>query len=270
MPPGKVLPLAQAAGLSAAHVGAVVAAALVKHFIGALQDIGAGGDIAVVGAHIVGGGSHDRGKDIVRRQRTQDEVGIAGGGDVVGVQAAGVGEGGSGAADTGGFLVHHRHKIVDAAAAYIVGHDVGGLVGAGQHHGVQQIAQGLGLALTDVRRGGVGRFLPDQVVDIAGGRHADGVQLVLIVLQQQQGGHHLGQAGGLQRGLAVFLVDHDIGIQVDHVGRRGHDVGRNIRRRAVDPLSRHRQSQHDHQHKGAQHRAEFFHRHGFLLVDIRY
>ena len=270
MPAREVLPLAQAAGLAAAHIAAVVGAAFVQHFVRVLDHIGPGGSVAVVGAHIVAGGGHDRGEDVVGCQCPQDQVGIAGSGDVVGIQTAGVGKGSAGAADAGGFLVHHRHKVINAAAAHIVGHNVGSLVGAGQHHGVQQVAQGLGLTLTDVRRGGVGRLLPDQVVDITGGRHADGVQLVLIVLQQQQGGHHLGQAGGLQRGLAVFLVDHDIGIQVDHIGRRGHDVGRNIRRRAVDPLSRHRQPQHDHQHKGAQHRAESFHRHGFLLVDIRY
>ena len=264
VPAGKVLPLAQAAGLAAAGVGAVVAAAGTDHAVGVLDDVGARRGVVGVGAHIVGGRGHDLGHDVVRGQRAQNQVGVAGRRHVAFVQAAGVGEGGGGAADGRGFLVHAGDKVIDAAAAHIVRHDVGGLVGAGQQHGVQQVAQRLGVAAADVGCRGVGRLFPDQVIDIPGRGERDGVQLVLVAFQQQQAGHHLGQAGGLELGLAVFLIDDDVGVEVDDVGSRGRQ-GRGVGGKgAVLPFRRCRHGQHQRQHQRAQQGAEFFHRQRFL------
>ena len=75
-------------------------------------------------------------------------------------------------------VVHHGDEVVNAAAAHVVGHDVGGLVAAGQQHGVEQVAQALRLAPADIGRGCVGALLPNQVVDIARGGQADGVELI--------------------------------------------------------------------------------------------
>ena len=148
-------------------------------------------------------------------------------------------------ADGRRLIVHHGHKVVNAAAAHIVRHDVGGLVGTGQQHGVEQIAQRLGISPADVRRGSIGGFLPDQIVDVAGCRHRDGVQLVLVLFQHQQTGHHLGQAGRLQLGIAVFVVDHDVGVQVDHIRRRRRQFRCISRQCAALPFCRHRQHQHE-------------------------
>lgn len=84
VPARKVLPLAQAAGLAAPGVVAVVAA--VGHeLVGILDDIGAGRRVAVICAHVVAGGGDDRGEHIVGRQGAQDEVGVPRRRDVVGV-----------------------------------------------------------------------------------------------------------------------------------------------------------------------------------------
>ena len=220
MPARKVLPLAQAAGLAALGVIPVVAA-VGDEFVGVLQDIGARRHIAVIDAHIIGGRAHNGGKDVIGRQGAQNQVGVPGGGDVVGVQAAGVHKGRAGAAYGGGLIVHHRNKVVNTAAAHIVGHDVGGLVAAGQQHGVQQIAQAVRLAPADVSGRGVGALFPDQIINITRRSQADRVELVLIAFQQKQRCHHLGQARSRKRHLAVFVIDNDVRVEVDHIGSRG-------------------------------------------------
>ena len=160
MPARKVLPLAQAAGLAAPGVVAVVAA--VGHeLVGILDDIGAGRRVAVICAHVVAGGGDDRGEHIVGRQGAQDEVGVPRRRDVVGVQPAGIDKRCARAAHGLRLVVHHGDEVVDAAAAHVVGHDVGGLVAAGQQHGVEQVAQALGLAPADVGGGGVRALLPN-------------------------------------------------------------------------------------------------------------
>ena len=155
MPARKVLPLAQAAGLAAPGVVAVVAA--VGHeLVGILDDIGAGRRVAVICAHVVAGGGDDRGEHIVGRQGAQDEVGVPRRRDVVGVQPAGIDKRCARAAHGLRLVVHHRDEVVDAAAAHVVG-----LVAAGQQHGVEQVAQALGLAPADVGGGGVRALLPN-------------------------------------------------------------------------------------------------------------
>ena len=225
-------------------------AAVGDELVGGLDDIGPGGRVAVVRAHIVAGRADDRGEHIVGGQRPQNQVGVPRGGDVVGVQPAGVNKRRAGAAHGLSLVVHHGDKVVNAAAAHVVRHDVGGLVAAGQQHGVEQVAQALRLAPADIGRGRVGALLPNQIVDIARGGQADGVELILVIFQQQQRRHQLGQAGGGERRLAVFLVHDDVGVEVDHVGSRGGQRGSIVRKGAAPLFRRDRQCYDQHEHEG--------------------
>ena len=168
-----------------------------------------------VGGHLIAEGPRRLHKGVVPDQGAQDQVHVLGGGHISLVQAAGIGEDRAGTADGLGLGVHHLHKGVHAAAAHVVRHHVGRLVGGGQLHGVEQVAQRQGLPRPDI---GVGGVLPVQdVEDIDRRRDGDGVQLILVVFEQQQHGHQLGQAGGGELGLAVLLIDHDVGVQIDHI-----------------------------------------------------
>ena len=185
-------------------------------------------------------------KGVILHRSAQQQVGIPRRRDVAFVQAAGVGEGGAGAADGFSLRVHHCDKVVDAAAAHIVGHDVGGFV-AGLHlHRIEQRAQGVGFAAANVSTGSP--LAVEIIIDIPGRGDRDGIELVLIVFEQQDHCHQFGQAAGDKRGFAVFLVDDEVGIEVDDVG----GLGRNLKIRVIAGHRRRgggqrRRQQHDRQ-----------------------
>ena len=122
------------------------------------------------------------------------------------------------AAQLGGLVVHHRNKVGHTARAHIVGHDIGGLVGAGQHHRIQKLPHGHGLAAADIRSRGVAPV--KIIVNIARRSAAYFVQLVLILVQHKAHRHQLGQAGGRKPLFAVVLIHDQIGVQVHDISRR--------------------------------------------------
>ena len=214
VPARKILPVIQAACFAAFGVRAVIVAAGRNQLITGQDGIG---------RIMLGGGRHlvaflpcRLGKGIIAHSHPHQQVGIPRGGHIAGIQPAGVSKGSAGAADAGSFIVHHGHKVINAAAAHIVCHDIRCLVGAGQQHGIQQAAQGMGLVFPDIRRGSI--FAVQVIIDIARRCNADGIQLVLVAFQHQDHGHQLGQAGGGHGGFAVFFINNQPRIGVSHIG----------------------------------------------------
>ena len=223
MPAGEVLPFAQAAGFAALGVAAVIIAAEGggDHHIGG-ADVVAAVHIAGVQAHVVQRGLDHFLEQVKAHGVAQNKVHIPRGGQVALVQAAGVHKHGVGAADVLGAGIHHGHKVGGGAAADQLGHRQGGLVGAGQHHGVQHLAQGAALAGANVR---IGAAVNINIVLHGVGDGGGGiVQVVTVFFQQQNGRHQLGQAGGLVLSLAVLFIHDDVGVGVYNVGRGGRNL----------------------------------------------
>ena len=227
VPGHQVGPVLEGAGLAAHAVAAVKlgARALADHHVGVEQVVGARGVAGQHLAHVVLLGGNDLFEGVEAEGVAEHQVKVPGGGDVFDAHAHRVHEVGAGAADLFGLGVHHVDEVLLAAAAHIVGDDHGRVGAAVHQHGVQQVAQGVGLAGADVRH--LHALAVKFVLHIAGHGHGDGIQLVLILLQQQNGGHHLGGAGGGQRLVAVLFVNDDVGVQIDHIGPGGgHLKGR--------------------------------------------
>ena len=142
---------------------------------------------------------------------------------MVGVmQAVGIDEVGAGAAQLLGPLIHQGHKGV-LGSGHRLRQDAGRLVGGHQHHAVQQLLHRQHLALLDVggAAGGV------HVVDQGRRRHllVQGQHPLVHGLQGQQGGHDLGDAGGILGVPLVEAVQHPPGLIVHQQGRLGVHLG---------------------------------------------
>ena len=188
--------------------------------------------------HLPGGLPGRFGKSIVLHGRAQQQVGVPRSGHVAFIQTAGVGKDRACAADGRGLVVHHGHKVVDAAAAHVVGDDIGRLVAGLDLHRIEQRAQRVGLAAADIGAGGA--FAVKVIVNVGRGFHRDRVQLVLIVFQQQDHGHQFCQAGRLHRRLAVLFVNDEVCVGVDDIGGLGRDreirvIARHGGRRGCQP-----------------------------------
>ena len=147
-------------------------------------------------------------------------VDVPGRGVVVGVvQTVGVGKVGARHAQLLGSLVHAIHKGGDVPADGH-GQDVGRLVGRGDQQAVEQVLHRDDLPGLEVGGGGV-------IGDVSqGGRvHSDfGGQVQLTPahgLQSEQGGHDLGDAGGVALLVGVLVVEDLVRVQVDEQGGRG-------------------------------------------------
>ena len=213
--------------------------------VGGRQGVGDGlGDLHVPGLGVAG-----------RRDLGQ----IPGGGHVaVIVQPVHAAEGGVGAAQFGGPLVHLGHKSGQVPRRHIAGHRTGGIVGAGHDHPVQQVDPAHRLPDPQAHGAAVGVLDVGKLLGQAGG-HRDGLLQVQAALQIEQGGHHLGQAGDVAGLVGVLLQDGLAGVQVEQIdrffricGRDRHGIGRQPRQGQTDG-----QRQHTGQRSGpAQHRAE--------------
>jgi hypothetical protein len=134
------------------------------------------------------------------------------------VDAHRIGEAGALTAQLGGFPVHVVHKVLNRPV-HRHGQDVAGVGIGGQKGHVQQLLHGEHLAQLDAAIDvGVGHILHTGFPGGDGG--AQGQLAVLDGLQHQQGGHDLGDAGGV--GLFVgFHIIEDlavVGVQQDGVG----------------------------------------------------
>ena len=255
MPGHQIGPVLQGAGLAAHAVAAVElgACALADHHVGVEQVVGARRVAGQHLAHVVLLGGDDFLEGVEAEGVAEHQVEVPGGGDVLDAHAHRVHKVGVGAADLLRLGVHHVDEVLLAAAAHIVGDDHGRVGAAVHQHGVQQVAQGVGLAGADVRH--LHARAIEFVLDVAGHGDGDGVQLVLILLQQQDGGHHLGGAGGGQHLLAVFFVNDDVGVQIDHIG----PGGRHVKGRSEARGGGGQGQQPGHDRKGQQKGDGFFH-----------
>ena len=142
----------------------------------------------------------------------------------------------------------HLPDKVQHAAAHIVSDDAGGVVGADNEHGIQQVDAAHRLANAQPHGGAVG------ILDVPellrhGRRHSDLTVQVFAALQQQQRGHELGQAGNILLLVGVLPQDGLAGICVEQIHRlglagslEGHRVGSETRQHC-----RHRKGQRQHQ-----------------------
>ena len=150
------------------------------------------------------------------------DINVPGGGVVVGVvQAVGVHKVGVLHPQLLGPLVHQVHEGGDVPG-HGHGQDVGGLVGGDHQQAVEQVMDGDLLPGHDVGGGGV-------VGDVrkglgGGGDHGVHGQLPPADgLQGQQGGHDLGDAGGVSDLVCVLLVEDLVGFHVHQQGGGGVD-----------------------------------------------
>ena len=148
------------------------------------------------------------------------------------VQAVHTGKVGVGAAQLFGPLVHFSHKRRQAAAGQVAGDDTGCIVGAGHQQAVQKVDAAHLFPNTQVHGAAVGvldilKFLAQAV------RDGDLRLQVPATFQQQQGGHHLGQAGDITGLGGVLLQNRLAGGCIKQIHRLriadrpdGHGIGR--------------------------------------------
>ncbi len=134
------------------------------------------------------------------------------------VEAVGIGEAGVLHAQRLGLGVHPGHEL-PRGARHRLGQDIARLVAGGQQVAVQQVQHGQNLPRLDARGGAV----PGQVHRLGGGGHL-GVQGELALVhrvQHHQGGHDLGDGGGIHPLAGVEIVQHLSGVAVHHDGGLG-------------------------------------------------
>ena len=146
-----------------------------------------------------------------------DEGHVVGGGQVVVVrQAVCIGEMGMDRPQLGGPLVHQLGKGLQASGN-LLGNDVGGIVGRGEHHGVHGVPDGElfpGLQVNGGAPGGDVRRLG------AGGEHL----VLLQIFHGQQAGEDLGDAGRGHQLIPVFAVEHLAGVGIHQQGSRRRKI----------------------------------------------
>ena len=206
-------------GLHAPDIVAVVGVLRVQHEVGGLdgalvlvevrcgQGIGEGvGGLHIGLVGVAGGGNFGE---------------VFGCGDVaVVVQAVDAGEGGVLTAQLLGAGIHPGHKGRQVAARDIAGDDAGRVVGAGHQQAVQQVDAAHRLADAEVHSRAVG------VLDVLellrqGSGNGDLSIHILAALKEEQGRHHLGQAGDVPLLVGVLAKDGLAGVQIEEVYRLG-------------------------------------------------
>ncbi|MPM86982.1 hypothetical protein SDC9_134075 [bioreactor metagenome] len=213
------------AGFDAPHIRAVHVAVLAHHRVGVADGIRR--RVLVAGRHrMVKAGDNVHKQIALVITGLCNQVHVVRGGIMVfvqPVQAVRTDKVGVGAAQLFGAVVHQVKKVRQVAAAHIIGHNAGGLVGTGQHHRVQQILCRNLFVRANI--GGRAAAAVQLVKNIA--RRGDfGVVKVRHIFHQQQRRHQLGQAGRRALFVRVFLVHHNTGVQVHQINGIGVGVKR--------------------------------------------
>ena len=138
-------------------------------------------------------------------------------------QAVGTGKVRAGAAQLCRPGVHLLHKA-HHAAPHVPRNDAGGVVGADDEHGVQQVDAAHGLADAQTHGGAVGVLDILELLRQVGGHGHFTVQ-VLAAFHQQQGSHQLGQACHIFLLVGVLAQDGLAGIRVEQIHRLGLGSG---------------------------------------------
>ena len=132
-------------------------------------------------------------------------------------QAVGTGKVRAGAAQLRRPGVHLLHKA-HHAATHVPRNNAGGVVGADDEHGVQQVDAAHGLADAQPYGGAVGVLDILELLRQVGGHGHFTVQ-VLAAFHQQQGSHQLGQAGHIFLLVGVLAQDRLAGVRVEQIHR---------------------------------------------------
>ena len=142
---------------------------------------------------------------------------------VVIVVAVGIGEMGALHTQLRRLLVHQRHKFL-GGAGHRLGQDVAGLIGGGDQIAVQQLFHGEDLSGLDAGGGAAGG---DPYCLCRGGDGGVRRQIAPVDgFQHQQGGHDLGDGGGVHFLVGVVVVEHFTVVAVHHDGgaAAGHGI----------------------------------------------
>ena len=140
-------------------------------------------------------------------------------GDVaVVIQAVHAGKAGGGAAQLLRLLVHHGHKVGQTAVRHVAGDDAGGVVGAGDQKPVQQVDAAHRLADAEVHGAAIGVLDVLELLRQAGGDGDLRVQ-IFAAFEEEQGRHHLGQAGDVALLVDVLFQDGLVDVRVEQVDR---------------------------------------------------
>ena len=248
----------------------VVGALAVHQAVGAADGVLSLAEVR--GRQDIAGGARHLCKGLVCRTGGGDLCQILRGGHVAVVkQAVGTGKVRAGAAQLLGTGVHLLDEI-QHAAAHIVGNDAGGVVGADDEHGVQQVDAAHRLADAQAHSGAVGVLDIPELLGQRGGHGHFTVQ-ILAAFQQQQGRHELGQAGNILLLVSILVQDGLAGVgveQVHRLGLAGGLDGHGIYRKARQ-CSSSGQCQREHQRRHAAEDGVFEHERAplYLLADAR-
>ena len=248
----------------------VVGALAVHQAVGAADGVLSLAEVS--GRQDIAGGARHLCKGLVCRTGGGDLCQILRGGHVAVVkQAVGTGKVRAGAAQLLGTGVHLLDEI-QHAAAHIVGNDTGGVVGADDEHGVQQVDAAHRLADAQAHGGAVGVLDVPELLGQRGGHGHFTVQ-ILAAFQQQQGRHELGQAGNILLLVSILVQDGLAGVgveQVHRLGLAGGLDGHGIYRKARQ-CSSSGQCQREHQRRHAAEDGVFEHERAplYLLADAR-
>ena len=202
------------------------------------------------GIHLVAG--KQRLKPRLGQGPAQDLRHIIAAGIVVGIaDAVGVGKVGVLEAQFRHLGVHGRHAARNGAIPEIFGQQVGAIVGAGHHGGIEGIRQGHMLPLL---QGNVAGIRPREGIDILVGHfQAHTVPLALGFLTGKAQRHHLGDGRRVQLFVHILLGQHKAGVRVDDAVRLR---GRQRRARGPRHGCKHRADPEQHR---AKHGDLFFH-----------
>ena len=212
-------------GLDAVGVFVIIAAAVAG--IGVDEGVGVGERALLAdvgGRHGPGDGVADGGEEVVLERLGGDEREVCGRSVVVFIgQAMRVRKVRAGAAELGCALVHQLHEGPDRAGD-MLGDDVAGLVGGGEHGAVEQVAEAHGLAGDDA---GGAPVLHHALHGALAGRHLVVLRdlAALHGLHGQQHGHHLGEGGGIGPLVRVQRVIYAACLRVREQGGAGGYLG---------------------------------------------
>ena len=167
-------------------------------------------------AQRIGGGTGHLRKGLVGRAGRRDLCHVLCRGHIaVIVQAVGAGKGGTGTAQLCGTGVHLLDEGIQAAA-HVPGDDAGRVVGTGDEQGIQQVDAAHRFPDAQAHGGAVGVL---DILELLGqiGGHRDLTVQVLAAFQQQQGRHHLGQAGYIAGLVGILGQQRLAGIGIEQV-----------------------------------------------------
>ena len=162
----------------------------------------------------VAGGAHDRGERLVRRRERNQPRQVVGRRDVRGIEPGGIGEAGALEAELDRLLVHPLDEGRGAAVRHARERAGGGVVGGDQRE-VQDVVQRDAVVGAEIGgRGGV---------DVAA-LDGDFLREVGVVFEEDQRGHHLGDAGDRALVLRVLFPEHLAGLGIEDDGGGGADI----------------------------------------------